>query len=236
MYSIILGCIKRITRSVVNRIKKVSIIRELRNKDVFFQDNARLIDFESCSFEGGNLIRPNVCLIGVDIGYGSYIAKGSTLLYTSIGRYSCIGPNVCVVEGEHPTRGFVSIHPSFFSTSKQSGFTYVNEGMFDEHRYAKGNKYIVIGNDVWIGGYSLLLEGINIGDGAIIAAGSMVTKDVEPYEIVGGVPAKHIRKRFNDEDARFIQSTKWWNMNPDELKKIAHSFCDIHKFRTAINK
>lgn len=75
----------------------------------------------------------------------------------------------------------------------------------------------VIGNDVWIGQYATIMPGVKIGDGAIIAANSTVTKDVEPYAIVGGNPAKLIRKRFEDEMIQLLLKLQWWNW---EEKKI----------------
>ncbi len=93
----------------------------------------------------------------------------------------------------------------------------------------------VIGNDVWIGNGATIMQGIKIGDGAIIGANSLVTKDVEPYRVVGGNPAGEIRKRFDDETIRFLLKLKWWdwdvqkitgnlefltNGNIDELKRV----------------
>ena len=79
----------------------------------------------------------------------------------------------------------------------------------------KGN--IVIGNDVWIGFEAVILAGVTIGDGAIIGARAVVTKDVPPYTIVGGVPAKPIRKRFSDEDIAALMALKWWDLPPAQI-------------------
>ena len=76
---------------------------------------------------------------------------------------------------------------------------------------------IVIGNDVWIGFEAVILAGVTIGDGAIIGARAVVTKDVPPYTIVGGVPAKSIRKRFSDEDIAALMALKWWDLPPAQI-------------------
>lgn len=76
---------------------------------------------------------------------------------------------------------------------------------------------IVIGNDVWIGYESLILAGVTIGDGAIIGTRAVVTKDVPPYTIVGGVPAKPIRKRFNDETIQYLQKVRWWDWPEEKI-------------------
>ena len=76
---------------------------------------------------------------------------------------------------------------------------------------------IVVGNDVWIGFEAVILAGVKIGDGAIIGARAVVTKDVLPYTIVGGVPAKTIRKRFSDEDIATLMALKWWDLSPAQI-------------------
>lgn len=78
---------------------------------------------------------------------------------------------------------------------------------------------IVIGNDVWIGYDAVIMAGVRIGDGAIIGTRAVVTKDVEPYSIVGGVPAKEIRKRFSPDLIEKLQSLQWWNWSQDKIKK-----------------
>lgn len=78
---------------------------------------------------------------------------------------------------------------------------------------------IVIGNDVWIGYDAVIMAGVKIGDGAIIGTRAVVTKDVEPYSIVGGVPAKEIRKRFSPEVIEKLKTIQWWNWSQDKIKK-----------------
>ena len=83
---------------------------------------------------------------------------------------------------------------------------------------------IVIGNDVWIGFEAVIMSGVTIGDGAIVGARAVVTKDVPPYTIVGGVPVKEIRKRFSDERISELLNLKWWDW-PEE--KIQMNICAI---------
>lgn len=78
---------------------------------------------------------------------------------------------------------------------------------------------IVVGNDVWIGYEAVILAGVTIGDGAIIGARAVVTKDVPPYTIVGGVPAKQIRKRFNEETIDTLLKLKWWDWSKERISK-----------------
>lgn len=79
---------------------------------------------------------------------------------------------------------------------------------------------IVVGNDVWIGYEAVILSGVHIGDGAVIGTRAVVTKDVEPYTIVGGVPAKPIRKRFDRETVRKLEDLRWWDLPDEQIKRL----------------
>ena len=85
---------------------------------------------------------------------------------------------------------------------------------------SKGNT--IIGNDVWIGNNATIMQGIKIGDGAIIGTNSLITKDVEPYTIVGGNPAREIRKRFDKETIEFLLKLQWWNWDLEKLTANLH--------------
>lgn len=97
---------------------------------------------------------------------------------------------------------------------------------------AVSNGDVNIGNDVWIGRGCTIMSGVNIGDGAVIAANSHVVKDVPPYSIVGGNPAKVIRYRFEPEQIDKMLSIKWWNWSDDKIKQNVHLLTqgDISKF------
>lgn len=88
---------------------------------------------------------------------------------------------------------------------------------------------IIIGNDVWIGFEAVVMAGVTIGDGAIVASRAVVTKDVEPYTIVGGCPAKPIRKRFADEQIQKLLDIKWWNWEEDKIKRNLNKIMDAQK-------
>jgi len=126
-----------------------------------------------------------------------------------VGKFCSIADGVKIILGGEHRTDWVTTYP----------FNVV----FDEFKYLKGHPShkgdIVIGNDVWIGINSTILSGVTIGDGAVIALGSVVTKDVEPYSIVGGVPARLIRKRFDDKTIKKLLEIKWWDWNIDKIKK-----------------
>ena len=183
--------------------------------------------FPSCKFEGNNRVCRNAYVSRSCMGYGSYIGNNCSIVSAKIGRYTCIAPYVRTTSGMHPTN-MISVHPAFYSTRGQAGFTYVKEQAFDERMDRE--YHTVIGNDVWIGDSALILEGVTIGDGAVVAAASVVTKDVPPYAIVAGVPAKVIRYRFEAEDIEKLLRIKWWEKETTWLRDHAAEYADAEKF------
>lgn len=105
---------------------------------------------------------------------------------------------------------------------KQYGITYELDSYL--YRRESFNELVTIGNDVWIGANVVILQGVHIGDGAIIAAGAVVTKDVDDYAIVGGVPAKLIRYRFSERQIKAFKEIQWWNWNMDKIQENMELF------------
>ncbi len=173
--------------------------------------------------EGNNRIGSGT-IFGGSLGRCSYLGNACHIR-ARIGRYTSIASQVCTVSGSHPTREWVSTSPVFFSTACQCGVTYVSESL-----YAEQTGETVIGSDVWIGEGVRILAGIHIGDGAIVAAGSVVVRDVEPYTIVGGVPARKIRGRFSQDQTRHLLRLRWWDRSEDWIKKYARAFSNVETF------
>jgi acetyltransferase-like isoleucine patch superfamily enzyme len=172
------------------------------------------------------------------MGNSSYIANNSSITYTKIGRFCAIGDNVRICIGNHPTSDFVSVHPCFYSKYGQGTPSHVKDDLFSGHKFLDSEeKFVVeVGNDVWIGNDVSILDGIRIGNGAIIGIGSVVTKDVEPYSIVGGIPAKLIRMRFTEEEIIFLINLEWWNKPNDWIRENAGNFLSIKKLIDAEEK
>lgn len=173
-------------------------------------------------FEGANRIGRKCELRNVSLGFASYIGNRTNLYDAKVGKYCSIGDDVDCIVGKHPTNEMISTHPAFYSTRGQAGVTYSEKNDFEEYTKIEDDYSFVIGNDVWIGSHVKLLEGVKIGDGAIIACGSIVTRNVKPYEIVGGVPARHIKYRFSMENIELLDKIQWWDESENNLKEITH--------------
>lgn len=199
-----------------------------RKKHVRLQSRVKVAS--SSVFEGHNYIGRDTFFSG-SLGYASYVGNEAALM-GKIGKYCSIASGVKVINGFHPTCEGVSTHPAFYSTKNSVGLSCVNEDCFEEYRYADTEKRyaVVVGNDVWIGTDAILMAGVTIGDGAVIAAGAVVTKDVAPYSIVGGVPAKEIKKRFDEEKIEDLLKLQWWNKDEKWMQQNADKFMDTDRF------
>lgn len=186
-------------------------------------------------YEGMNSVGADASVTASYLGYATYIADKANISYAKIGRFSCIGPYVRIICGQHPT-SFVSLHPAFYSLAGQHRFTYVDKTKYTDYRYVSGAFHVRIGNDVWIGEGASIMEGVTIGDGAIIAAGAVVVKDVAPYTIVGGVPAKKIRDRFEEDIVKKLLALSWWDKKLSWIREHAELFDNIDRFFNQIDR
>lgn len=189
---------------------------------------------DKTTFEGMNALMENARVQACNIGLGTYVGSNTNLQKTKVGRFCSIADHVNTGFGSHPTKCFVTTFPAFYYDTKNLGFSFYQGGgnLFDIWKYVDPRRrYLVeIGNDVWIGSHVLIMDGIKIGDGAIVAAGAVVAKDVEPYSIVGGVPARHIRYRFTKAQIVFLLSFKWWERNITWIKEHYQEFQNIESF------
>ena len=170
-------------------------------------------------------IQAHCVLNDVTIGDYTYLAGYNQIDYATIGKFCSLASFVRVGPGNHPT----------YTRVAQHHFTYRSElfglGPDDADFFAwRKADPVQIGNDVWIGHNACVLPGVTVGNGAVCAAGAVVTKDVEPYAIVAGVPAKKIKMRFDGELIRRIEACKWWDWDHETIRERLSDFRDLGEF------
>lgn len=203
---------------IVNNIINLSYI--LRYKNLSLEPSCRI---RNCRLGFCNRIAANVSMSNVDLGDFSYIAQGSQIQNTQIGRFCSIGPGTRIGLGSHPIRDIVSTHPFFYSAP------YANHSAsFDEFSDIK------IGHDVWIGADVIILDNVEIANGAIIGAGSFVNKNVGPYEIVAGIPARPIRRRFDLSTIETLEQMDVYSWPLEKIVKFRSKFGDIATFLNGV--
>ena len=149
------------------------------------------------------------------IGAHSYIAANTDIENAVIGKYCSIADHCRVGMSGH-SLSYLSTSPIFTQTVNALQERWIEKNVF-EHK--SEDETAILGNDVWVGSHVLINGGVKVGDGACIAAGAVVVKDVPPYAIVGGVPAKLIRYRFSEDVIAKLDEVKWWDLPEDVLKE-----------------
>lgn len=188
-----------IISSLAKKLKH-QILNRLRKKHIGLSNG-------NYELKGGNEI------VNSEIGENTYISHNSIVFSARIGKFCSIGPSVIIGYGDHPT--------NFLSTSPKIYFKEIFEnGKNADYKVFDWNSEVSIGNDVWIGAQCYIKNGISIGDGAIIGAGSIVLKDIPPYSIAVGSPAKVIKFRFSENMITELLNLKWWSYEKDKLKMI----------------
>lgn len=159
----------------------------------------------------------NNFLSNVALGDFSYTGPFDMIFHCEIGKFVSISYGVTIGAPEHKYH-LLSTHPFIYNKE----FCILDEGQLI--RNDKFDKPLIIGNDVWIGCNVTILRGVTIGDGAVIGANSLVNKDVPPYAIVAGCPARIIKYRFEEEVIKKIHELRWWNWDIDKIRKNANLF------------
>ncbi|WP_404461712.1 CatB-related O-acetyltransferase [Providencia rettgeri] len=155
--------------------------------------------------DGYNLINDYSKVISCKLGEHSYVSPMSILINVDIGKYCSIGPGCMIGLGTHPI-DHLSTSPSLYNFS------------LSKDTHDSDFKKTIISHDVWIGANVSILSGLTIGTGAVIGAGAIVTKNIPPYAIAVGNPARIIRKRFSEEEIELLLASNWWEKDINEIK------------------
>ena len=153
------------------------------------------------------------------LGDYSYIVQDCGVWCTDIGKFANIAAAVRINATNHPTW-----RPTLHHFTYRASDYWDDAGEETEFFDWRRKHAVTIGHDTWIGHGAIVLPGATVGDGSVIAAGAVVTKDVDPYTIVGGVPAKPIRQRFDRKVAERYQALSWWNWNHARLRSALEDF------------
>ena len=171
----------------------------------------------SCSLAGDNAFGQNCVISKTVVGRATYCTNNVVISNAEIGAFSSIAANVKIGLHKHPTSDFVSTFPGFHIHWPHTPYLSCDSAFDVQPR-------TIIGNDVWIGDSAIILSGVRVGDGAIVGAGAVVTKDIPPYAIACGVPARIIRYRFNEFEIQRLLQIKWWNWDLDKIREHQLSF------------
>jgi acetyltransferase-like isoleucine patch superfamily enzyme len=144
----------------------------------------------------------------------SFCGYHCEIVNCEIGAFCSIANHVIIGGGQHPI-DWVSMSPVFYEGRDSV------KAKFAEHE-RDAHRRTIIGNDVWIGSRAIIKQGVKIGNGAVIGMGSIVTKDVPPYCVVGGNPARLIKKRFQDSLIEKLLESKWWELSDERLMELGH--------------
>jgi len=189
--------------------------RDIENK-IRFKNT--IID-KGCCIDSKSIIHPHVHLLensiinNSEINSYTYLGKNCLVQNASIGKFCSIANEVLIGLGNHPL-DLLSTSPLFYRVFNPLQISLIKKDI-DITEY----KPISIGNDVWIGTRSIIIDGVSIGHGAVLAANSVVTKDVPPYAVVGGIPAKIIKYRFPAEKVEKILYSRWWENTIDKISQ-----------------
>lgn len=158
-----------------------------------------------------------------NLGDYSYVEPFCRLSSTDIGRFCSIAPFCVIGPLSHPLNR-LSSHPAFYLRDERLGYVFVDESG-DESADVRTR----LGNDVWVGVGAFVRRGVTIADGAVVGAGAVVTKDVPPYAVVGGAPARLIRYRFDPSTIRKLLRLQWWKRDASWLRRHASQFGDVEQ-------
>ena len=160
------------------------------------------------------------------VGDYTYLFGSNDVIYSHIGKFNSIATGVRINPVQHPAKTRAAAH-HFTYRCAHYGFGPDDQGLI---QWRRDNHRVTTGNDVWIGHNAVIMAGVTLGHGAVVGAGAVVTHDVAPYEIVGGVPARHIGWRYDEDTIAALLRIQWWDWSHEELRERLRDFDDVASF------
>ncbi|MFM1652176.1 DapH/DapD/GlmU-related protein [Brevibacillus sp. B_LB10_24] len=170
-------------------------------------------------------IGPRNKIVESKLGDYTYTMDDVTINYTEIGKFTSIASHVCINPVNHPMDRVTQHHMTY----RRAAYGFAGTDDETIFNWRRSNR-VTIGHDVWIGHGAIVMKGVGIGTGAVIASGAVVTKDVEPYSVVAGVPAKLIKERFPREVADKLLQIAWWEWPREVLEQRFYELNDMESF------
>ncbi|HZY37050.1 MAG TPA: DapH/DapD/GlmU-related protein [Mucilaginibacter sp.] len=170
----------------------------------------------------------NTWLVESSFGDYSYTAGNVQIIYSDVGKYCSIANSVRINPGNHPQWRVTQHHMTY----RRKHYKLGDEDDKEFFQWRRDHR-CKIGHDVWIGHGAVVMPGVSIGTGAVIGSGAVVTKDIGPYEVAVGVPAKVIKKRFDDATIEKLLASEWWDWDRETLEK---NFDDLLSLEVFLDK
>lgn len=205
--------------------KNDALIRQHREKKLGEQPYIHETSLVYDSYVGAwTDVMANCQIIESTLGDYSYLAGDVSMIYSEVGKFCSIASHVRLNPGNHPMHRVTQHHMTY--RRKQYGFGDDDPEIFD---WRRANK-VTIGHDVWLGHGVIVMPGVSIGHGAVVGSGAVVTKDLAPYDVAVGVPARPIRKRFADDVIDKLLRIQWWDWDRTTLEARFDDLLDMDMF------
>jgi len=180
---------------------------------------------KNCTFGAYVEVGDHCVLEETYLGDYTYFFGGNDVIYSEIGKFNSIATGVRINPVQHPAKFRAAAHHFTYRCSHY-GLGPDDGSLIEWRRRSR----VKTGHDVWIGHNAVVMGGVTVGDGAVIGAGAVVTHDVRPYEIVGGVPARHIGWRYEEDIIAALRRIRWWDWSHEELSARLRDFDDVVSF------